>query len=149
MTDPTTVAQPGVVAFDYAAWSLRFPELAGNISPALAQECFEDACLVLNNTAYSPVRDLSRRARLLALLTAHIAQLGLPTSAGGNGAGVVGRVASATRGSVSISTDAGPQTASSAWFMQTQYGAMFWQLTAFLRQMRLMPGASTRPRIWP
>lgn len=148
MTDAITPI-PGVVTFDYAAWSARFPTLAQNVPALLAQDCFDDACLILNNTPQSAVQDTNRRGRLLGFLTAHIAQLGLPTSAGGNGAGTVGRVSSASRGSVSISTDTGPVSGSAGWFMQTQYGATFWQMTAWLRQMRISPGMSARPRVWP
>lgn len=93
----TTTAGPGVVAFDYAAWSARFATLAANVGAAQAQACFEEATLYLPNTPTSPVRDVGRRALLLGLLVAHIATLALPEEQGGAG-GLVGRVASASRG---------------------------------------------------
>ncbi|GBR56493.1 DUF4054 domain-containing protein [Gluconobacter sphaericus] len=145
----TITSQAGVVTFDYATWSALFPDLATNTSDAQAALYFDQAGDYLNNTPLSPVQNLTKRARLLNLLTAHIAQLMLPVSAGGNGAGTVGRVASASEGSTSIGLDMGSQSVSAAWFMQTQYGAMFWQATAYLRQMRFVPGRSPRPRIWP
>ncbi|QDH17413.1 DUF4054 domain-containing protein [Swingsia samuiensis] len=148
MTD-TTTPTPGVVTFDYTVWSQRFPSLAKSVNEGLAKAYFDEATLFLNNTPYSLVRDVNKRAALLGYLTAHIAQLNLPKEAGGNGAGIVGRVSNASRGSVSISVDNGTQAGSAAWFMQTQYGATYWQMTAFLRQMRLIPGTAPRPRIWP
>lgn len=118
----------GVAVFDYDEWSQRYPALAANVDQDLASFYFiEGGLLYLDNTDASVVQDVPTRTLLLYLLTAHIATLNLPVSAGGNGAGGVGRTSSASRGSVSVSFDMGPTTASSAWFMQTQYGAMFWQ----------------------
>lgn len=143
-----TTTQPGVYAFDYVAWSLRYPELAGNVSQGQASVYFDQATDILNNTPRSLVRDVAKRGRLLGLLVAHIATLFLPSSQGGNG-GVVGRTSDATRGSVSISLDMGDQEARAAWFNQTQYGALFWTATTFLRQARYVPGFPQRPWIFP
>ncbi|MDE7547883.1 DUF4054 domain-containing protein [Acetobacter fabarum] len=145
---PTDVAAPGVVVFDYAAWSARFAGLAASVGAAQAQACFEQATLYLPNTATGPVSDTGRRALLLGLLVAHIATLDLPQEQGGNG-GLVGRVASASRGSVSVTTDYASQTERAAWFAQTQYGAAFWAATRGLRQARYVPGGPQMPRIWP
>ncbi|MFT8346595.1 DUF4054 domain-containing protein [Gluconobacter oxydans] len=145
----SATSQPGVVTFDYSTWSALYPALVPSTSQTQATDYFDQAGDILNNTPRSPVQNLGRRARLLNLLTAHIAQLNLPATAGGNGAGAVGRTASASRGSVSVSLDMGQVSQSAAWFMQTQYGATFWQMTAFLRQMRFVPGRSPRARIWP
>ena len=67
------------------------------------------------------------------MLTAHIAVIGGLLSADGLPQ-PVGRIASASEGSVSASFDnvtATPGTG--AWFQQTQYGAAFWQATTSLR----------------
>lgn len=145
----TDTPQPGVVTFDYAAWSSSYPELAPAVGPDAAQARFDMATVYLDNTAYSAEPDVTKRARLLYLLTAHIASLLLPQSSGGRGAGSVGRVTAATRGSVTVSLDAGATSGSQSWFAQTQYGLMFWQSTIYLRQMRIIPGRSARARIWP
>ena len=147
-TTPPGVVVPGVVVFDYAAWSAGFGGLAANVGQAQAQACFEQATLYLSNTPASPVRDVGRRAQLLGLLVAHVATLSLPQEQGGNG-GLVGRVASASRGSVSVTTDYSPQSERAAWFAQTQYGAAFWAATRGLRQARYVPGGPQMPRIWP
>lgn len=145
MADATTT---GVVTFDYAAWSARYPALSQNVDAGLAQSYFDEATLYLSNTACSPVRDTTKRALLLGLLVSHLATLYLPQAQGGQ-SGLVGRVSSATRGSVSIGSDMGSQQERAAWFNQTQYGASFWAATRYLRQARYVPGASQRPLIWP
>jgi hypothetical protein len=123
----------GVVTFDYALWSLRYPEFAV-VSSLVAGEYFTEATLYLDNTACSVVQDASaggQRALLLNMLTAHIASL--------NGFGsspLVGRISQATEGSVSVSAEYGPASGTSAWFLQTKYGAAYWQATAQFRTMR-------------
>lgn len=147
MTDPTP--QPGVVTFDYAAWSAAYPELASSVPEAAAQARFFMATDFLDNSAYSPVPDVNKRARLLGQMVAHLSMLLNPASQGGRGAGAVGRVASATRGSVATSFDVGEVKNDQSWFAQTQYGWSFWQATAYLRQMRIIPGRSPRAHIFP
>lgn len=146
--DGTAPAVPGVVVFDYTAWSARFAELAGYVGAAQAQACFEQATLYLPNTPAGPVPDVGRRTVLLGLLVAHIATLGLPQEQGGMG-GLVGRVSAASRGSVSVTTHYGSQSERAEWFAQTQYGASFWAATRGLRQARYVPGGPQMPRIWP
>ncbi len=139
----------GVVVFDYAAWAAIYPTLAANVTQPQAQDYFDQATDILNNGPCSLVRDLTKRARLLNLLVSHIAMLYLPSAQGGNG-GAVGRTASATRGSVSVTLDMGSTISErAAWFNQTQYGAQFWESTMFLRQARYIPGGPQRPMIWP
>ncbi|WAX22786.1 hypothetical protein MAJJADAN_00024 [Pseudomonas phage Amjad_SA] len=124
------------VAFDPVAFKLAYPEFAAATDPFL-ESCFDQATLYLSNGDCSPITDLAKREKLLWMLTAHIAQLrGALNPAGpGGGPGLVGRVSSATEGSVSVSTEF-PMTPSSAWFNQTTYGAMFWQATLSLRSFR-------------
>ncbi|QCE35645.1 DUF4054 domain-containing protein [Acetobacteraceae bacterium] len=150
----TNNSPPGVVVFDPTAWRAAFPAFS-NLTDEQAQFDFDCACDYLNNTPQSPVRDLAKRERLLWLLTAHIAQLSLNASAGqsgggsNGGSGLVGRVSSASRGSVSVSTDATGIPGSGWWFAQTQYGATFWQATLPLRQMRFIPGRPHPAKIFP
>ena len=147
MTD--TTPQPGVVTFDYAAWAAAYPDLASSVPEATAQARFDMATLYLDNSAYSPVPDLNKRRALLWLLVCHLCLTMNSPSQGGRGAGAVGRVASATRGSVSTSFDVGATSNDASWFAQTQYGLSFWQATAYLRQMRIIPGRSPRSHIFP
>lgn len=97
--------------------------------------------MYLNNTDNSRVSDVGQRGVLLNMLTAHIAAL----NSGVNGnapSGLVGRISSASQGSVSVSADMGPTTNSEAWYQQTKYGAAYWQATAPYRTAIYVPGAS-------
>lgn len=136
----------GVVTFDYPAWSEAYPSLAKGITQGQAQGYFDLACLSLNNTPASLVRDLDERRVLLWLLVAHQAQLAANGSTSG---GMVGRIASASRGSVSVSADTSALPREAGWFGQTQYGLTYWQATAQYRQMKMLPGRPHPARIWP
>lgn len=127
----------GVVVFDPVAFAQRYPQFAAVGAPVL-QSFFDEATLFINNTPTSIVRDLPERAVLLNLATAHIGTLsGVLTAAGqGSTATQVGRVSSASEGSVSASLDMGATPNSGAWWLQTQFGATYWQATAKYRTMR-------------
>jgi hypothetical protein len=126
------------VTFDPAAFKARYPEFAAVTDPLL-QTYFNEAGLYLSNADNSPVADLSRRAVLLNMLTAHVADLGGVLSADGKPR-PVGRISQASEGSVSASFESDPPTpGSGAWFKQTQYGAAFWQATSSLRGFRYIP----------
>ncbi|QDH14495.1 DUF4054 domain-containing protein [Formicincola oecophyllae] len=151
----STQAAPGVVAWDWQGWAAAYPALAVSVAPEQAQGAFTLACLCLNNTPGSVVGDVTQRQALLWLLVAHILQLGLNQAAAASGGaspgsgGLVGRVSSASRGSVSISTDGGGIPSGAWWYAQTPWGAAFWQATAWLRQMRCLPGRSHPALTWP
>ncbi|MBS0990103.1 DUF4054 domain-containing protein, partial [Acetobacter okinawensis] len=88
----------------------------------------------------------------LAYKQLHERGCGLPTAQrypGFGQGGLVGRVASASRGSVSVTTDYAHPSERVAWFAQTPYGAAFWAATRGLRQARYIPGGPQTPRIWP
>lgn len=137
-----------VVIFDQGAFAARYPEFVAIPSTTL-QLYFNEATIYLNNTDSSPVTDGSpggMRAMLLNMLTAHIAALN--SGVNGNAApNTVGRVDSATQGSVSAHIEFQvPGTA--AWFAQTKYGAAYWQATASYRSMHYISGSSKVQR-WP
>lgn len=124
------------VVFDPAAFKAHYPEFAAVADTTLAA-CFTEAGLYLSNADNSPVQNLTRRATLFNMLTAHVAYLGGLLSADGMPR-PVGRVSQASEGSVSAAFEyLTPGTA--AWFTQTQYGAAFWQATSSLRGMRYIP----------
>ena len=135
-----------VVVFDPDAFVARYFEFSGVPFEVLSMY-FDEATLYLSNAESSPVQDLSRRALLLNMLTAHITALNF----GVNGAAsspLVGRITAATEGSVSVTVDAGAVSGSAAWFMQTKYGAAYWQATINLRGFRYVPGRSVPARRW-
>lgn len=130
-----------VVAFDPAGFVARYPEFA-SVLPATLSSYFTEATLYLNNTPSSRVSDPAQLALLLNMVTAHIAALYGGTN-GEAASPLVGRVNAASEGSVSVGVamDGVPGTA--AWFMQTKYGASYWQATARFRTMRYVPGSSS------
>ena len=127
-------------SFDYDLWSARYPELAGPpgsppaVPPTLAASYFAEATLYFDNTGAGHVQDAGQQLALLNMLVAHIAALNAPLN-GQASSPLVGRISSASEGSVSVSTDLQvPGTA--AWFAQTKYGLAFWAATAQYRTMR-------------
>ncbi|MDE3023344.1 MAG: DUF4054 domain-containing protein, partial [Pseudomonadota bacterium] len=118
----------GTVAFDSVGFLARYPEFS-TVPTATLQAYFNEAGMYLNNTDSSPVTDFSVggiRYILLNMITAHIAAL----NSGVNGQAaspLVGRINSATEGSVSVTADMGAVTNTQAWYMQTKYGAAYWQ----------------------
>jgi hypothetical protein len=128
-----------VVAFDSAEFKAEYPEFTA--SDAVLNRCFKQAELILNNTDYSVVKNVDERKTLLYLLTAHIALISVGLD-GKGGSGVVGAIASATEGTVSVSVSQAGVTVNSAWYQQSQYGAMYWMMTAKYRTARYIPGRS-------
>jgi hypothetical protein len=137
---------PAPVVFDYATWAVRFPNFSQTVGNGLATLYFNEASIYCDNSPCSAIYDVNIRAVILNLLTAHIAQLntgqnGSPT----NPSMLVGRIDSATQGSVSVSADMGapgPAGGTVNWYNQTPYGAQAWVLMApFRLGGRYTPGA--------
>jgi hypothetical protein len=151
----------GPVQFDYTWFQTRYPDLARWCSPDMAQGYFDLATLYLDNTDVgtppsqvlgygfvgcryggSPVTNIPQRQILLGLLTAHVAALNAPLN-GQPSSTLVGRISSATEGSVSVTVDY-PQVAGAEWYSLTKYGLQFWSATARYRRGGLYfpgPGA--------
>ena len=103
-----------VATFNYDTWRLRYPEFFPAVTPFVAQEYFNEACLYLDNSGYGQVTNATTQLTLLNMLTAHIAALANQD--------LVGRVTDATEGSVSVSASIGDAVPLSAgWFQQTKY----------------------------
>lgn len=135
------------VQFSYALWTATFPELA-SIPMARAESYFDMATIIQRNDGGGPITKPNVQLSLLNLLTAHIASLysqslgdqqpGAPKPANSP----VGRINSATEGSVSVQTDYGTTVGQQqAWLIQTQYGATWWAMTAQYRTARYISGA--------
>lgn len=135
----------GIVTFDVAAFRVRYPEFA-SVSDALLQAYFDEAAMTyLDNTEASRVQQVEQRAVLFNMLVAHTAAL----NAGVNGQAaspLVGRINTATEGSVTVGVAMDGVPGIAAWFMQTKYGAAYWQATASFRTMQYVPGSSSRCR---
>lgn len=121
------------VVFDPVAFKARYPEFAA-VSNATLGARFTEAGLYLSNANNSPVQNITRRAILLNMLTAHVAYIGGLLSADGMPR-PVGRLSQAGEGSVSAAFE-NLTPGSAAWFQQSQYGAAFWQATTSLRGFR-------------
>jgi hypothetical protein len=137
-----------VIAYDDADFKSLFPEF-GNCTSQQGQSWFLQASTMCDNSASNP---LIRQGggtnwmlqQALYYLTAHLGYLSAPRDQDGNPTGqqgamaapqVVGRISSASQGSVSVQTDmqATGGTFSQAYYMQTKYGAAYWEMTKALR----------------
>ncbi len=123
-----------IAIFNQTAFVARYPEFSA-VSGVLLSAYFAEATLYLDNTDTSRVSDVAQRLVLLNMLTAHVAALsgalnnGVPT-------GMVGRISSASEGSVSATAEyAAPANGTQAYFQQTSYGASFWAASARYRTM--------------
>jgi hypothetical protein len=130
-----------VVVFDYESWVARYPEFAA-VSEPLAQAYFDESSLYFANCGWTAA--LPQAPTLLNMLTAHIAWLysprdvnGNPASTGQTASPLVGRISTASEGSVSVGTElTSSGSPSEAFFTQTKYGFSFWQATAQFRTAR-------------
>jgi hypothetical protein len=140
---PCTTTPPtlGIVTFDPVAFVAVYPEFGGFVvagaSPQLSN-AFGLATLVLNNTCCSRVRDAYQRQTLLWLLTAHIAFLSYGTNDGAGNVqpppGIVGRINTATEGSVSVGAEFGGNGGPTQdWYTSSKYGAQYWVATSQYR----------------
>jgi len=121
-----------VVVFDPVAFKQRYPEF-DSLADALLEDYFVEATIYLDNTDRSLVVDVQIRRRLLWMLAAHIAAINSGTN-GEGASGLVGRISSASEGSVSVGVEGAPMTDANAWYMQTPYGAQYWQATSAYRR---------------
>ena len=137
---------PGIVVFDPAAFIVQFPSFATVPAPAL-QTNFGIATLMLNNSYGSVVQDEPTRASLLNLLTAHITAL-LNGVNGEAPSGIVGRINSATQGTISVQTEFKTDSEAASFFTQTQWGAAFWQSTTVFRRFRYVGAARFSHASW-
>lgn len=136
------------VGFDYKMWVTRYPEFAGVVSADLAALYFQEATDVQPNDGRGPVTDAGTQLRMLNMLVAHIAKLNLKAVDGSQANPLVGRINSASEGSVSVQTDYKAPTGDlESWALQTTYGAQWWAMTASYRTMnyRTRPSRNMNP----
>ena len=135
--------------FNWDAWEARFPELVPPVTQPMAEAYFAEATLFWANDGSGPVADVNQQLALLNLLTAHIAARNAVIS-GALPANLVGRITSASEGSVSVGVTLNVPPGSAEWFAQTRYGYDFWAATAGFRTMHYRPGPRRifNPPIW-
>lgn len=146
------------VVFSQPTWIALYPAFS-SVNATQGQNYFNMATRLCANNISNPAItcDDGTLDTLLYLLTSHIAALMSPKDALGNftsgGDGqpaspLVGRIDQATEGSVNVHADMGDATAGSPsqpWYMQTQFGATYWAMTAGVRTARY----AARPTIIP
>lgn len=141
----------GIVTFDYEFWVETYPEFA-SVTSEIATGYFTRSQMLLNNTPRSPVWDSAPRGQrniLLNMLVAHYAQLYASIN-GQVSPQTVGRISQAGEGSVSLTLDMGSPTNASVWFLQTKYGAEYWQATlAYRSGGRYRPGSQPNLGVTP
>lgn len=130
-----------VVVFDPEQFRQAFPAFALVPDARLVILFGMVTSTILDNTDASPVIDVGMRTSMLYLLLAHLLVLfGDGASSGigiGGGTAPLGRLASASEGTVSTSFAFDvPASPGSAWFNQTQYGAAYWMMMAPFRSFR-------------
>jgi len=140
------VSGTNVVVFDPVAWAASYPELAGSVSSDQATAYFAMAGLYVDNSACSPILDLTIRATILNMVVSHIATLLAPID-GQAPSPLVGRISNAAEGSVNVAVDF-PTTPNSAWWLQTKYGAMAWTAMAPWRTAKYLANPYT-PTSYP
>jgi len=131
-----------VVQFNYAAWIANplYASFASTVDSDQAQGYFDIATTIHRNDGGGPVNDATTQLNLLNMLTGHIAALFAPPAPGQSPSGLVGRINSATQGSVSVQAAYSTNvTQQMAFFIQTKYGAMYWAASAPFRTMRYVP----------
>lgn len=124
-----------VVQFNYANWIARYPEFASIPQATVEQQYFPEATAYHRNDGGGPVPTAALQTVYLNMMTAHIAARygavnGEPAST------LVGRIANASQGSVTVGTDFPLESPSQAWFAQTKYGADYWNATKAYRFFR-------------
>jgi hypothetical protein len=151
------MADPAVT-FNPTTFKDAYPEFAACTTGQLTA-WFTRASFLCGNEACNPVNAVTGMLEsCLWLLTAHIGWLNAPRDANGNPAAsgqpaspIVGRVNTASEGSVSVGADMGEATAGSPsqpWYMQTKYGAEYWAATAPVRTARYVAQPSLSPQPW-
>lgn len=150
---PSPPPQPvhGVVQFDAGEFVAAWPDFTGLRNPQMAN-AFSLATLVMDNSCCSIVSDANQRMALLYMLTAHVAFLVYGSNDGAvppnivPPPGIVGRINAAAEGSVSVQAQYSSEVGQSeAWYIQTKYGAMFWQATVNFRTMHYIGAPETGP----
>ena len=130
----------GIVVFDPDEFRLLYPSITA--TDEQLEMYFAMAETFLDNTECSIVKDLDARKNMLYLLVAHIALLSQQAESGNP---VVGRISNATEGTVSVGLDYGTMGNNERWYLQTPWGAMYWQMSKKYRSMVYRLGIAPMP----
>jgi hypothetical protein len=136
--------------FSYADFIAQFPEFDAVDEATISGWYTVAGATICRNDGLGPVSNAATQAVLMMFATAHLIQLfasqvnGQPNTESPSAVpspNIVGRVSSATEGSVTVQTEmAVPPSAAAAFWYQTKYGLLWWTMTAPYRTMRYIPG---------
>lgn len=126
------------VDFDYAAWTALFPQFSNLTEQQVTQVILPLAEQYNRNDGGGPINSPELQTQALNLMVAHCAQILFGTAGTGGPSGLVGRVSSATEGSVSVQTEF-PSSPAAAWYNQTPFGAAWWVLIKPFRLHLYLP----------
>jgi hypothetical protein len=139
-----------IVAFNYPQFVAQFPEFE-QVDQATISGWFTVAgATICRNDGLGPVSNATTQMVLMMFATAHLIQLfvsqlnGQPNTespAAVPPPNIVGRISSATEGSVAVQAEmSAPPSAAAAFWYQTRYGTAWWAMTAPYRTFRYLPG---------
>lgn len=134
-----------IVQFSYQAWIANplYAGFAATVDSDQAQGYFDIATTIHRNDGGGPVNDAAQQLNLLNMVTGHLAALFAPPAPGQAPSTLVGRISSATQGSVSVQAAySNNVTEQMAFFIQTKWGALYWLATAPYRTMRYIPNTN-------
>lgn len=114
------------ITFNYATWIPAYPQFINTPQPTIELVVVPLAQVQCRTDGGSPVRDQATLTVLFGLMVAHVTQLMFGSTIAPL-TGVVGRVSQATQGSVSVSAEYNNPNPAAAWFLQTPYGAVYYQ----------------------
>lgn len=137
-----------IVTFDPNAFIRLFPQFSSITPEMFTQVILPLAQQYCRNDGGGPVATAASQTNLLNLMVAHICQLFYPNGPNGPAGPLVGMIKSVTEGSVDVSVEF-PLTQNNAWYMQTPFGAAFWQASAAYRTMRYIPRLNRNFNPWP
>lgn len=126
-----------IVPFVITDWRVGYPEFVKVADPQI--EIAEGIAEAIHaNDGSGPVASANVQKQALWAITAHVAFLnygyGVGSSAPANT--IVGRISSATEGSVSVTTENNYPAGTPQWFQQTKYGSTYFMMMAPYRTMR-------------
>lgn len=132
-----------IFVFDPTTFKLAYPQFK-NFTDEQLEWFFEEVeGTVLDNSETSCL-SVKLRKKLFYWLVAHQAELQGRINSGNSS--LVGRVSTATQGTVSISTDfTSSPTAMSQWLNQTPYGQKYYAFTSPYRSVLLIGGKYPMP----
>jgi len=127
-----------IAQFNHQVFVTRYPEFS-SVDPDVLFLYWTEAELYHRNDGGGPVKSENSQQLLLNMLTAHVAQRNKLEN-GNTESDLVGRIDSASEGSVTVSAAFEVPAGCPQYFAQTKYGVDYWVATAPYRTFRYRRG---------